>query len=252
MLLLVPFTIMSLAACEVAPDERDVELELGRHEVELERRDGVVTDVDIDRNIFEYDWGFETDFGSWDLDQDVKLSWDEYYQGWSALGVVEAWDLDGNGWLSVHELATSLFDAWDQDEDATLDIAEFRWGARAWFDRPNTYGAFTSWDDNGDGVLTLPEYRDGLVDRDLWDEWDGDTDERLTDQELARVLWTAWDVDDDGFIDVLEYRWNRPLSPFGGSRRPPGWPGHRPARSRGCRRGRRSSARSRPGAGSCP
>lgn len=206
--LLAAAAVAGLSACETAPDERDVEIELGRHELELERRDGVVVDADLDRNVFEYDWGYEADFGEWDLDDDVRLTWDEYHAGWAALGLVRAWDHDGNGWLSDQEIAIGLFTDWDADDDLFLDLVEFRRGARAWFDRANTFGTFTSWDDDGDGRLSNLEFRDGLVDRDVWEVWDGDHDKMLTDQELAQVLWTAWDVDNDGFIDALEYRWH--------------------------------------------
>lgn len=64
-------------------------------------------------------------FSEWDADGDGVVSLEEFEQGWTETGLFSEWDTDGDGVLSEEEYAEGVFNAYDEDDDAGLDDAEF-------------------------------------------------------------------------------------------------------------------------------
>lgn len=103
-----------------------------------ELADGLFTAWDLDGNgrLSRREWNerfFQggiagwSDFAMWDQDGDQQVSRQEYATGWAEGGLFGLWDADADDRLSTEELGTGLFDAWDEDIDADVELDEWGW-----------------------------------------------------------------------------------------------------------------------------
>lgn len=63
-------------------------------------------------------------FAEWDVDDDKRLSRQEFFAGFEASGVFEDWDVDHSGALDTHEVGEGMYSTWDYDDDSTIEIDE--------------------------------------------------------------------------------------------------------------------------------
>ncbi len=64
-------------------------------------------------------------FGDWDQNRDLYISEKEWDEGFTAEGVFDRWDRDGDGVLSREEFNSQLFRGFDLNRDRRLSLGEF-------------------------------------------------------------------------------------------------------------------------------
>ena len=92
------------------------------------------------------------------------------------------------------------FQKWDDDRDGTIDLDEF----------DDNADLFDGYDDNDDGFLSKSEFLDGPAEDYVmvgaFDTYDGDGNNRLTEDEFYAGLLEDFDTDGDGALDEDEWR----------------------------------------------
>ena len=98
----------------------------------------------------------------------------------------------------------NTYDVWDEDDNDLLDKNEYNLG----YDY--SYGDyvvsdFNSVDTDGDGYVDYTEYETSVADTDMFNEWDMDKDQTLSDNEISRMVFNNWDYDNSNFIEKKEW-----------------------------------------------
>ena len=116
-----------------------------------------------------------------------------------------------------HPSEERSYGRWDEDQSAGLDEREYK---TAW----DESGYFSRWDANSNGFLDESEWhsaRNHLMEQDtpgsansiVFEEWDTDDDNKLSEEEFRRGVFQYHDRDQDRFISEEEYnewKWQAP------------------------------------------
>jgi Ca2+-binding EF-hand superfamily protein len=103
---------------------------------------------------------FENEFGVWDADDDGVISEDEFQAGIEKEGIWTDWDANQDKKLDEEEFTVSAenvgmtdldFNAFDADDDGSVDGEEFQDGL---------FGAF---DEDSSGFIETKEYQPGVI-----------------------------------------------------------------------------------------
>lgn len=148
----------------------------------------------------------QQDFDNWDKDDDDRIEKeeftdvfvDEYYSAWAEgaepAGIVE------EGFFR------ESFAGLDTDNDNMLSDEEWLVGYNYFYEDylVNEEIGFIDTDDNG--MIDYDEYYEVIYDTDYFTDVDLDSDNYISEYELAEYVFDNWDVDDNGVLS--KYEWN--------------------------------------------
>ena len=142
-------------------------------------------------------------YASWDGDRNRTLNETEFTAAARDRGY-SRWNTTADAGLDEKELGTGLFAMWDRDHNSQLTDAEWREGARRWYEG-DTYGDWGAWNTNGDGYLDTTEFNAGLGRTGLFNTWDADRNGMIAENEFGRGLFGRWDANRDQSVDANEW-----------------------------------------------
>ena len=74
----------------------------------------------------------------------------------------------------------------------------------------DSYVTYDEWDQDEDEVISDKEFYDGITATGYHANWDLNSDNNVTDEEVLRGFYRIWDTDGDGVIDQAEWQANIP------------------------------------------
>lgn len=143
-------------------------------------------------------------FQSWDLDNNEKLTSEEYLKGVVETNVFTAWDDDDNGSLSKGELHSGIYKKWERSGENFKTKAQAR--SRAWARYYS--GTFDDWDLDSNGTITNAEYNEKIgkdAPINFEKKMDINQDGRIEQKEFYATLFIMWDEDGNGYLSTKEY-----------------------------------------------
>lgn len=135
----------------------------------------------------------------WDTNSDQQIDRDEFSSGITQSGVFEDWDADGNGNLSREELRDGLYDQMDADQNQSVSTEE-------WNVHSDTFGStYSDWapEEEPDG-FSIEEYNEAFESGSVYDQWDADSSDDVSEQEFSDAAFGAADRNIDGWISYDE------------------------------------------------
>lgn len=140
------------------------------------------------------------------------------------------WDTDGDGLLERHEFTQKFceeyFSKWnpvdkkgileegffketyaglDTDNDNMLSDEEWLIGYNYFFDDYLVNGEIMIVDTDNDGMIEYAEYYDSLYETRYFTDTDLDSDNYISEYELANFVFDNWDLNDSGLISRSEF-----------------------------------------------
>lgn len=112
----------------------------------------------------------------------------------TALG---GWDTDANAMLDENEFRQAgYYNTWNTNtaDDLTEDEVETGFG---------NAGLFEDWDADNDNMLSQNEF--GFGETEWFDTWDVNDDQMLNEDEYYGGTYETWDTNDDSLLDEDEY-----------------------------------------------
>jgi Ca2+-binding EF-hand superfamily protein len=141
-----------------------------------------------------------------DRDRDGRIKSETFHRGLSEHYYFrQGLDLDGDGVVLQVELATALFELWDEDDDRSLSKAEWADGMVVWFPDRTAALDFDDWDVNDDGALSVIELGEGAVQSSTFSAYDIDGNGTIETREVSEYLFEQWDENGDSVIDSREW-----------------------------------------------
>jgi Ca2+-binding EF-hand superfamily protein len=142
-------------------------------------------------------------FSEYDRDADERWDRDEFNTSLTNSGYHEEWDADGDSYFTNNELNTGYFNEFDEDRDGLLNEEEYNELNGDW---EREYGNnFQAWDMNEDSTLDSNEFNTGVEQKGIFNDWDADGDTRYSREEVNNGMFDRWDTDRDGYLNNNEY-----------------------------------------------
>jgi len=143
-------------------------------------------------------------FSSWDSDDDKVI---ERYEFTSKFieDFYPVWDTTGTEGIIEEGFFRQAYAGLDTDGDRMLSDEEWLIGYNYFYDDYLVYEDIDLVDADGDGSVSYEEYYDALYDTNYFTDIDLDSDNYITEYELADYVFDNWDVDDSGTISRSEY-----------------------------------------------
>lgn len=148
----------------------------------------------------------QENFEEWDMDDDnliekeefVDKFTDEFFSVWSedaeTLGIIE------EGFFR------ESFAGLDTDNDGYLSDEEWLLGYNYFYDDYLVNEEIGLIDVDDDGKIDYEEYYDVIYDTEYFTDVDLDSDNYISEYELAEYAFNNWDMDDNGVLS--RYEWN--------------------------------------------
>ncbi len=145
-----------------------------------------------------------TSFEDWDQDDDglierhefVDKFVDEYFQ---------AWNPENEHGILEEGFFQESFAGLDTDGDRLLSDEEWLIGYNYFFRDYLVYDDIVSVDSDGDGQVEYVEYFDSLYETSYFTDIDLDSDNYISEFELANYVFDNWDTNDSGLINRSEF-----------------------------------------------
>lgn len=148
----------------------------------------------------------QENFKDWDKDDDYLIEkeefkeqfTDKFYSAWSE-------DADPQGIIEEGFFRES-FAGLDTDNDGFISDEEWLVGYNYFYDDYVVYEEIGYIDTDGDGMIDYDEYYDVIYDTEYFTDIDLDSDNYISEYELAEFVFNNWDFDDNGVLS--RYEWN--------------------------------------------
>lgn len=148
----------------------------------------------------------QAEFKTWDEDNDGLIEkyeftdkfTDEYFSAWSE-------GADPRGIIEEGFFRES-YAGLDTDNDQMLSDEEWMIGYNHFYDDYVVYEEIGYIDTDGDGFIDYDEYYDVIYDTAYFTDVDLDSDNYISEYELAEYAFNNWDFDDNGVLS--RYEWN--------------------------------------------
>lgn len=143
-------------------------------------------------------------FDSWDTDNDKVIERQEFTSKFVE-EFYPLWDSTGTTGIIEEGFFRNVYAGLDTDGDNLLSDEEWLIGYNYFYDDYLVYEDMDLVDVNEDGSVSYDEYYDALYDTDYFTDIDLDSDNYISEYELADYVFNNWDVDDSGTISRSEY-----------------------------------------------
>ena len=143
----------------------------------------------------------EDEFNEWDVDDDDLWTEDEFGTAFDEGGLYDEWDLNDDNYLDYEELSAAFITVYDINQDKVWTKGEFDSWANA---RGKNY-EFHIWDTNDDELLDQREFGEAVREAGIYEDWDADTNDLYSIDEVRTILFDTWDLDDNDYLDLDEY-----------------------------------------------
>lgn len=148
----------------------------------------------------------QQNFENWDKDSDKLIEkeeftdkfTDEFYSAWSE-------DADPEGIIEEGFFRES-FAGLDTDGDGFLSDEEWLVGYNYFYEDYVAYEEVGYIDTDADGMIDYDEYYDVVYDSEYFTDIDLDSDNYVSEYELAEYVFNNWDFDENGVLS--RYEWN--------------------------------------------
>ncbi|WP_127846709.1 EF-hand domain-containing protein [Psychroflexus aestuariivivens] len=148
----------------------------------------------------------QQDFDEWDEDDDYLIEKEEftdnfikeYYPVWA-----EGAEPDG---IIEEGFFKESFAGLDTDNDGFLSDEEWLIGYNYFYDDYLVNEKIGFIDTDEDGLIDYDEYYEVIYDTQYFTDVDLDSDNYISEYELAEYVFNNWDVDDNGVLS--KYEWN--------------------------------------------
>ncbi len=112
---------------------------------------------------------------------------------------------DNEGLFDDNDFYESTYDVWDTNDDDLLSEDEWNYGYDYSYGN-YIYDDYETIDQNRNGSIDYDEYQNTLGKSTYYSDWDMNKDNKLNNQELARMVFNNWDYDNSNFIENDEFQ----------------------------------------------
>lgn len=145
-------------------------------------------------------------YNTWDKDNNDRINKEEFAEVFKTHYSVE-WK-EGNNSETIDfddaEFYRSSFAFWDSDDDNYIDPDEWDAVNDFYFNRYG-FDDFVAIDDDKNSRISYEEYVDEIAEYGLFEGWDQDSDDKVTQEELAEGVFNSYDFDDTGYLEKGEF-----------------------------------------------
>lgn len=146
----------------------------------------------------------DSDFSEWDEDNDGLIERHEFTSVFTEK-YFPAWDPDGERGIIEEGFYKHSYAGLDSDSDGYLTDEEWLVGYNYFYDDYVVYEDYDMIDVNEDGKVTYDEYYDVMYDTALFTDIDMDSDNYISEWEIADYVFENWDFNDSGALSRSEF-----------------------------------------------
>lgn len=145
-----------------------------------------------------------TSFEDWDMDSDGLIERHEFTDKFVD-EYFDAWDPENERGIIEEGFFRESFAGLDTDNDNMLSDEEWLIGYNYFYEDYLVYDDMAIVDSDGDGVIEYVEYYDALYETEYFTDIDLDSDNYISEYELANFVFENWDINDSGLINRSEF-----------------------------------------------
>lgn len=154
-------------------------------------------------NELEHPDADDIDLSSWDLDEDDYVSREEFNTGMNEQGIFSDWETDEDEVFDEDEWTTTMYVAYDRNEDAEWNENEWELFSDTW-DENDEWGTFDDWDINDDDIIDEEEWTEGIGQNDMFAGWEADPNEDMFEEDFYNYTYNYYDASGDDLLDQDE------------------------------------------------
>jgi hypothetical protein len=144
-------------------------------------------------------------FDDWDADDDGRIERHEFSEKFIA-NYFNSWGAENEAGILEEGFFKQSYAGLDSDNDKFLSDEEWLVGQHYFYDEYIVYDEIESADINKDGHISYDEYYDIMYDTKYFNDIDLDSDNYISQYELANYIFDNWDTNESGTISRSEYK----------------------------------------------
>lgn len=147
-------------------------------------------------------------FTDWDTSKDLQLDRKEFVNAYVNQNYFNNWSPNGMS-LSQQAFLDAVFKELDTDRDGALSVLEFSTRIKSFY-FGLFHDTFDKWDKDNNAGISRDEFKIHASASNLTRIWDTNSDQSISERELAGGMFYICDTDGNGYVNEIELdTWKR-------------------------------------------